>query len=261
LPKPFGNQSARSESQAQQPAIKALIADGPAPKLKDKLMLFGQFVGDWRIQTQLFNFKGNVTHQADGYVHFGWILYGTAIQDVWTGTSDNPKVFGTTVRFYDPRIDAWQCTRIDPPNQIVQRLVARRVTDTIVLETTTVKGGYPERRIFSEITPQSFHWHSEESHDGGKTWILTEDIHAQRGGSGKLIIIQSVPVRFSSILVDPKRCLNKSRELGISQVLSSLYAVSTVSDCGDNFVLMIPRQLRNTRACHRFAGVLRFFCS
>lgn len=178
--KAFRTQSARSESQPQQPTIKALIAEGPGPKFKDKLMLFGQFVGDWKIQTQLFDFKGNMTHHGDGYVHFGWILYGTAIQDVWRGASDHPKNFGTTVRFYDPKIDAWQCTWIDPPNQIVQRLVARKVSDTIILETTTVEGGYPERWIFSEITPESFRWHSEESHDGGKTWILTEDAHAQR---------------------------------------------------------------------------------
>ena len=87
----------------------------------------------------------------------------------------------------------------------------------------------------------------------------------EKGKRGEKIFaefeIKDLPSPMVPTPVDPQRCLNKSRELGISQVLSSLYVVSTVSDCGDNFVLMIPRQLRNTRACHRFTGVLRLFCS
>jgi len=34
------------------PTIKGLGADGPDPRLKEKLMLFGQFVGDWHIESQ-----------------------------------------------------------------------------------------------------------------------------------------------------------------------------------------------------------------
>lgn len=174
------NRNTRSAVQIRQPVIKDLLAAGPAPALKDKLMLFGQFVGDWKAQDKEFDLKGRLMYQGSGQIHFGWILYGTAIQDVWEGASDHPKNFGTTVRVYDPTTDTWQSMWFDPANHIFQRLVGRKVGNNIVLETKTVKGGYPERWIFSEITPRSFHWHSEETHDGGKTWILTEDLHAQK---------------------------------------------------------------------------------
>ncbi len=166
--------------------IEDLVSTGPASAFKDKLMLFGQFVGDWKIDDKFFDFKGNVIQNGPGYIHFGWILYGTAIQDVWEDASDHsdhPKDFGTTVRIYDPKNDAWQCIWFDPSNQLIKRVVGRRVGNDIVQETKTVKGDYPERWIFSEITPQSFHWYAEESHDGGKTWIRTEDVHAQRVSS------------------------------------------------------------------------------
>ena len=178
--KQSANRNAPSAIRVRQPGIKDLFADGPVPAFKDKLMLFGQFVGDWKIQTQLFDHKGNITAKGNGYVHIGWILYGSAIQDVWEGASDPPKHFGTTVRLYDPKIDAWQCTWITPSEEIVQSLVARKVGADIVMTSKTINGGYPERWIYSEITPNSWRWHSEESHDGGKTWILTQDTHAQR---------------------------------------------------------------------------------
>lgn len=161
-------------------AIKDLLAEGPDPGMRDKLMLFGQFVGDWKIDEEFFDPKSGSKASGKGYAHFGWILYGTAVQDVWEGESVHPKHFGTTVRVYDPKTDTWNCVWISPPDRIFQRLTGRKVGDEIVLETRTLEGDFPERWIFSEITPRSFHWHSEESHDGGKTWILTEDTRAQR---------------------------------------------------------------------------------
>src|SRR2546422_7074672 len=49
----------------------------------------------------------------------------------------------------------------------------------IVLESKT-RDGYPEKWIFSEITKNSFRWHAEETHDNGKTWILTEEMRVRR---------------------------------------------------------------------------------
>lgn len=152
-------------------------------------MLFGQFVGDWEIDAQYFLPDG--THpKGKGELHVGWILNGRAIQDVWMGHIDNPPAgfppisFGTTVRFYDPKIDAWHCVWIAPLSGIVQTFVARRVGDEIVLEGKT-KDGYPERWIFSEITPRSFRWRSVESHDNQRTWQLTEEMSIRRTSSGR----------------------------------------------------------------------------
>jgi len=53
------------------------------------------------------------------------------------------------------------------------------VGNKIVLELQN-NTGYPERWVFSDITSKSFVWHAEETHDGGKTWLLTEEMNIQK---------------------------------------------------------------------------------
>ena len=162
--------------------IKNLVANGPDPSLKKKLMLFGRFVGDWDIIDARYLQADGTWVKMKGEVHFGWILEGTAIQDVWMGCRDDSKkmiMFGTTIRFYDPKIDAWRSTWLSPLKGLVQTFIGHEVDDEIVLEHKTAEG-YPEKWIFSQITPRSFRWHSEETHDEGKTWLLTEEMQIQK---------------------------------------------------------------------------------
>jgi len=162
--------------------IKGLGSDGPAPDLKEKLMLFGQFVGDWDIVEDRYTQADGTEVNLKGEVHFGWILAGTAIQDVWMGHKENSQrmiLFGTTIRFYDSKIDAWRSTWLSPIKGIVQTFIARKVNDEIVLEGKTIEG-YPLKWIFSRITPRSFRWHAEETHDNGKTWQLTEEMQIRK---------------------------------------------------------------------------------
>jgi len=162
--------------------IKGLGAEGPDPSLKEKLMLFGQFIGDWDIVKAHYTQSDGTEVKMTGEVHFGWILGGTAIQDVWMGCregSQNTSLFGTTIRFYDSKIDAWRSTWLSPFKGLVQTFIARKVDDEIVLESKTAEG-YPEKWIFSQITSSSFKWHSEETHDNGKTWQLTEEMQIRK---------------------------------------------------------------------------------
>lgn len=163
-------------------SINGLGAEGPNHDLKKKLELFGQFVGDWEIYEARYKQPDGTWVRMKGEVHFGWILGGTAVQDVWIGCpegSETLAVYGTTIRFYDPKIDAWRSTWISPIKGLVKVFIGRHVGDEIVLETKTVEGK-PERWIFSEITLQSFRWRSEESKDGGKSWTLTEEMRIRR---------------------------------------------------------------------------------
>ena len=149
-------------------------------------MLFGQFVGDWVIARVQSPSPRGVAFATRGEVHFGWILEGRAVQDVWmTYDEKSKKVIpvGTTVRVYNPSIDAWLSTWISAIRRSVQTFVARQVREKIVLEGTT-NDGYPERWIFSEIKPESFRWYSEETHDGGNTWVLTEEMRIRRRNTG-----------------------------------------------------------------------------
>jgi hypothetical protein len=166
----------------KEPMIKRLGANGPDPEMRKKLMLFGQFVGDWDILEARYPQPDGTEIKRKGEIHFGWILEGRAIQDVWMTHQGNPPravPAGTTIRFYDPKIDAWHSIWIAPRQGIIQTFVARKVGDEIVLEGQTNEG-HPEHWIFSEITPNSFRWRSVESHDNTKTWQLTEEMRAHR---------------------------------------------------------------------------------
>jgi hypothetical protein len=155
--------------------IKGLVAEGPDPDLKEKLALFGQFVGDWEGVSQFFKPDGTARGPPeDGEVHWGWILAGTAVQDVWMyhdKKTGKAMPGGTTIRFYDPKIDAWQSIWITPIGNKVISFIGRKVGETIVLEAE-----YPEGTLlkwsFSNIKTDSFTWLGEESGDQGKTWTL-----------------------------------------------------------------------------------------
>ena len=62
--------------------IQALRSDAPYADLAPKLQLFGQFVGSWDVE--ITNYKADGSREAvQGEWHFGWVLQGRAIQDVW----------------------------------------------------------------------------------------------------------------------------------------------------------------------------------
>ena len=161
--------------------IQGLAASGPSPRLKEKLALFGQFVGDWDIVENRHRKNDGTWAKSRGRLYWRWILEGRAVQDVWTSVEDTGKEipWGTTIRFYDPKIDAWQSTWISPRQSLVRTFIGRKVGDEIVLESTNSKEK-PLRWIFSEITPDSFKWRGETSYDGGKTFLLEEVMRIRR---------------------------------------------------------------------------------
>lgn len=162
--------------------ITGLGAGAPFPGLEEKLALFGQFVGDWDILEDRYLQPDGTWAVSRGELHWGWILDGKALQDVWMSTDEKTHKSipeGTTVRFYDPKIDAWHSVWISPTQGGVKTFMARQVGDEIVLEGKTTEG-YPVKWIFSEITADSFRWHSEESRDNRKTWTLREEMRIRK---------------------------------------------------------------------------------
>jgi hypothetical protein len=161
--------------------IDALRADGPAGPYADKLMLFGRFVGSWDLE-----WRGSGSAHARGELHFGWVLGGRAVQDVWIvpgrgqpGENEPPLAFhGSTIRFFDPAIDAWRSTWIEPINARVRRFIGRPVGQDIVL--VSDEDDPQLRWRFTDITPESFTWRGETSVDGGETWTFDEEMLARR---------------------------------------------------------------------------------
>ena len=162
--------------------IAGLPALGPDPKLAAKLALFGQFVGDWEI-TEWRNQEADGSWKTGrGELHWRWILEGRAVQDVWAVIDEDtgqPVPIGTTVRFYDPRIDAWHSVWISPTNGVVRPFVARQVGDEIVLEGKSARGN-PLHWIFSEITSTSFRWREEELRAPPSGWVMDEEMRIRR---------------------------------------------------------------------------------
>ncbi|MBI3287380.1 MAG: hypothetical protein HYZ68_04960 [Chloroflexi bacterium] len=160
--------------------LRLLAADGPHPAYADKMMLFGQFVGSWDLDMKLYDSDGS-SRSLKGVWHFGWVLEGRAIQDVLIPHRPEGGM-GTTLRFYDPRIDAWRVVWAGPADGEFSTLVARQVGDQIFLEGTWSIAA--EHRLwqwrFSEITETSFHWQGVVSDDGGQTWRLVEEMYARR---------------------------------------------------------------------------------
>ncbi len=182
---PGGTSSGRhaTSSPPQDALAEALYAPASFEPLAEQLRLFGQFVGAWDLVWHGLDSTGTPI-VTKGELHFGWILGGRAVQDVWRvpideGDAKGMRAFhGTTIRFYDPRIGAWRSTWIDPLNGRVRRFVGRSVGDVIVLE--GLDADPLERWSFRDITPDSFRWTGERSTDGGRTWTTEDEMIAQR---------------------------------------------------------------------------------
>jgi hypothetical protein len=158
--------------------IAALHTDRPAADRTDKMGLYGWLLGRWEMDGTVYRDDGS-KHTGRGEIHFGWVLEGRAIQDVWI----LPGIFyGTTLRVYDPGLDAWHILWSDPLRQVYRRQIGRARGDDIVQDGTDDTGA-AVRWSFTEITPNSFHWLGERSPDGGKTWQLQAEFFARRVAS------------------------------------------------------------------------------
>ena len=154
--------------------IETLSSAGPAADRADKLGLYGQFVGDWTFDATV-NKDAGTQHRGQGEIHFAWVLDGRAIQDVWI----LPGIFyGSTLRVYDPGLDAWHILWSDPLKQLYTQQIGRpQGADIVQLGQA---GGVHIRWRFTDITPDAFRWRGERSTDGGATWFLQADFRAKR---------------------------------------------------------------------------------
>jgi len=166
--------------------IEALEANEPFPAYADELMLFGQLVGSWDVEVSFFDPEGNVIRERRGEWHFGWVLEGRVIQDVLISPPREGRdvgqashEYGTTLRAYDPKIDAWRVTFVAPVFGATVDLIAREHGNEIWLE-----GRAPDNSLcrwtFSEITSERVRWQGFSSSDEGLTWTREEEMILHR---------------------------------------------------------------------------------
>jgi hypothetical protein len=156
--------------------MKALHSEAPAADRASNLELYGWLIGDWVMDATVHRDDGT-TFEGSGEIHFGWVLQGRAIQDVWI----LPGIFyGTTLRIYDPGLGAWHILWSDPLRQFYARQLGRAQGKDIV-QIGKNDAGVMLRWSFNDITQDSFRWLGERSLDDGKSWQLQAEYRVRRG--------------------------------------------------------------------------------
>jgi hypothetical protein len=166
-----------------------LHASGPDPARATELALYAWIVGNWELEVTTILDDGT-TNRGSGEIYAGWVLKGRAIQDVWMiprlrdrkpGIEPMPGAgnwYGTTLRIYDPALDAWRILWSDPATNFFSQQIARAQGADIIQVGPDPRGG-SMRWIFSEIQPDSFRWTAERSADE-RSWHREVQIRARR---------------------------------------------------------------------------------
>jgi hypothetical protein len=163
-----------------------LAAPGSALGSGGNRQMYDGIIGSWDGQVIDHLGKGSERRQS-AEMHFAWVLEGRAIQDLWIVPSIRDRAgepgagnrFGTTLRVYDPAIDAWRITWLNPVTGASNQLVGRRA-GTQIVQTGADADGRLVRWVFVEVTPESFHWQGEVSEDSGKSWKCETEFLATR---------------------------------------------------------------------------------
>jgi hypothetical protein len=165
-----------------------LAAPGRAPEIPESLDVYGWLVGSWALEVVSYRDADLTGRGVKGEAHFGWVLEGRAIQDVWIiplveqrrsaiGPAD--FTYGTTFRAWTPSIQAWRITWINPVTGHREEQIGRWSGKDIV-QTGTRADGTLTRWSYSEITPNSFRWLGEALNPDGRTWKVEAEFRATR---------------------------------------------------------------------------------
>ncbi len=181
-----GSKGVRATTHEGTPMLQALKAEGPNEALAPKLRLYGQFVGSWDLDIT-YRDPAGVMHEAGAEWHFDWVLDGRAIQDVWIFPArklrkEAPEpwfFYGSTLRVYDPGLDAWHITYVEPTRPFVLRQIGR-ANGADIVQLADEQNGVIRRWSFREITARSFRWLGEASRDKAASWTLEMEMRARR---------------------------------------------------------------------------------
>lgn len=170
--------------------LDALHAEGPDPSVGAAAAVYDWLIGSWEADVVDYEADGT-RHESRGEWHFGWVLEGRAVQDVWIAPPRQDRTappgarnrYGTSIRIYDRRTGDWLVIWHNPVSGAEVRLVGKRVGDDVVQAGFRDDGTFI-RWIFTDIASDSFTWRGEASIDGGRTWYVEAEFFARRMGTG-----------------------------------------------------------------------------
>ena len=178
----------RVQADEQLGFLTVLAAPGRAPEIPESMDVYGWLVGSWDLEVVRYGGLDVSARGITGEVHFGWVLEGRAIQDVWimprrpdrTGDEDRTQnMYGTTFRMWDPAIQAWRITWKNPVSGHNEEQIGRWIGPDIV-QVGARTNGTPTRWTFTEITVDSFLWLGDALEPDGKAWKREGEFRARR---------------------------------------------------------------------------------
>jgi hypothetical protein len=164
-----------------------LAAAGRSSEIPESADAYGWLIGSWELDVRRY-VVDVATRHIKGEAHFGWVLEGRAVQDVWImprrseHTANLDKIlnmYGTTLRVWDPSSQAWRVCWIDPATGNRDQLIGRWSGKDVV-QIGAHSDGTPIRWIFTEITPDSFHWIGEALNSDGIIWKIEGEFLGRR---------------------------------------------------------------------------------
>lgn len=179
---------ATSELEAKESFHGLLAASGRSPEIPESADVYGWLVGSWDLEVLHYNAVDVSARKLQAGAHFGWVLEGRAIQDVWImprSADRSPKMdlannmYGSTLRVWDPTIQAWRIRWFNPVSGHREDQVGRRIGNEIV-QVGARPDGTATRWRFTEITQDTFHWIGEALEQDGKTWKFEGEFRAKR---------------------------------------------------------------------------------
>jgi hypothetical protein len=112
--------------------IRVLGSANPNPSLGKEAQTFDRLVGSWDADFSFPQADGTVRHKK-GELHFGWVMDGHAVQDLWIGYptgEQKERTIGTTFRFFDTKLKQWRIVFINPQyNYVVNTQGGREVIE------------------------------------------------------------------------------------------------------------------------------------
>lgn len=170
--------------------VSLLHAPGRSCEIPESADVYGWLVGSWELEVVHYRGLDLSSENLKGEAHFGWVLEGRAIQDVWimpraserTAETDRTNnMYGTTLRIWDPAIQAWRIRWFNPVRGHEEHQTGGKIGNEI-MQIGARSDGTPTRWRFTEITPDSFRWLGEALEPDGNTWKLEGEFRARRLG-------------------------------------------------------------------------------
>jgi hypothetical protein len=167
--------------------FEALVARGPALSLGKRSAAFNRLVGSWDVE--VFDIEPDGAKRVtEGEWHFAWVLEGRALQDVLIVPRRADRHlemplkgnrYVSALRLLDRTLDAWRVFFVDPLSGAYIAMVARVDGEQVIEEGRDLNGDL-YRKVFSDLTDDSFRTREEVSLDDGATWQETTHILARR---------------------------------------------------------------------------------